>query len=233
MDFINGNLRMIYRRYLTAAFGSALISSIYSLVDMAVVGQYQGPEGTAALAVVAPIWNLLYSLGLLTGLGGSVLFSTAKGQSSPKAQNQFFTISLLATLLLSLISWILLLKLQTPLLQFFGASEALLPFANEYLKPIRFCVPIFLLNQTLAAFLRNDSNPSLATIAVLSGGIFNIFGDYYFVFIIDMGIYGAGLATTLGAGITFLVMLIHFATKRNTLHISNVTFPFSILKKLS
>ena len=55
MDFINGNLRMIYRRYLTAAFGSALISSIYSLVDMAVVGQYQGPEGTAALAVVAPI----------------------------------------------------------------------------------------------------------------------------------------------------------------------------------
>ena len=85
----------------------------------------------------------------------------------------------------------------------------------------------------LAAFLRNDSNPSLATIAVLSGGIFNIFGDYYFVFIIDMGIYGAGLATALGAGITFLVMLIHFTTKRNTLHISNVTSPFSILKKLS
>ena len=48
MDFLNGRLRPIYLRYLTAAFGSALISFIYSVVDMAMVGQYHGPEGTAA-----------------------------------------------------------------------------------------------------------------------------------------------------------------------------------------
>ena len=50
------------------------ISSIYGIVDMAIVGQYQGPDGTAALAVVAPVWNIIYSLGLLTGIGGSVLY---------------------------------------------------------------------------------------------------------------------------------------------------------------
>ena len=61
-------------KYLAAAFGSALISSIYGAVDMAMVGQYQGPQGTAALAVVAPVWNIIYSLGLLMGIGGSVLF---------------------------------------------------------------------------------------------------------------------------------------------------------------
>ena len=48
MDFLNGRLRPIYLRYLTAAFGSALISFIYSVVDMAMAGQYHGPEGTAA-----------------------------------------------------------------------------------------------------------------------------------------------------------------------------------------
>ena len=76
MDLLRGNVKSLYFRYLSAAFGSALISSIYGIVDMAMVGQYQGPNGTAALAVVAPVWNIIYSLGLLTGIGGSVLFST-------------------------------------------------------------------------------------------------------------------------------------------------------------
>ncbi len=55
MDLLKGNVKNIYWGYLAAAFGSSLISSVYSLVDMAMVGKYQGPEGTAALAVVAPV----------------------------------------------------------------------------------------------------------------------------------------------------------------------------------
>ena len=76
---MRGNIKTLYFKYLSAAFGSALISSIYGIVDMAMVGQYQGPDGTAALAVVAPVWNVIYSLGLLMGIGGSVFFSTARG----------------------------------------------------------------------------------------------------------------------------------------------------------
>ena len=52
MDFLTSEIRPMYFRYLTAAFGSALISSIYGVVDMAMVGQYQGPEGTAARASI-------------------------------------------------------------------------------------------------------------------------------------------------------------------------------------
>lgn len=69
----------------------------------------------------------------------------------------------------------------------------------------------------LAAYLRNDNDPALAPVGVLSGGIFNIFGDYVFVFVFDMGIYGAGLATAIGAVISTLVMLTHFLKKSNTL----------------
>ena len=82
MDLLRGNIKTLYFKYLSAAFGSALISSIYGIVDMAMVGQYQGPDGTAALSVVAPVWNIIYSLGLLTGIGGSVLLSAKRGSGA-------------------------------------------------------------------------------------------------------------------------------------------------------
>lgn len=85
MDLLRDRIRPTYFRYLSAAFGSALISSIYSAVDMAMVGQYHGSDGTAALAVVAPLWNVLYSLGLLFGIGGSVLFSSIRGKDRDEA----------------------------------------------------------------------------------------------------------------------------------------------------
>lgn len=219
MNLLQGNVKNIYFKYLSAAFGSALISSIYGLVDMAMVGQYQGPGGTAALAVVAPVWNIIYSLGLLTGIGGSVLFGAARGSGERGKENQYFTTSLLSTLLLGLACWFVIVLFDTQMLLLFGAEETLLPLAKQYLLPVKFIVPVFLFNQMLAAFLRNDNNPGLATAAVLSGGIFNVFGDYFFVFMLDMGIMGAGLATAAGASITFAVMITHFFSKRNTLKI--------------
>lgn len=93
MNFLTEKIRPMYFKYLFAAFGSALITSIYGIVDMAMVGQYHGPEGTAAMAVIAPVWNIIYSLGLLMGIGGSVLFGTLRGQSE-KMRNAQMNISL-------------------------------------------------------------------------------------------------------------------------------------------
>ena len=87
-------IKPIYFKYLSASFGTAMIASIYSIVDVAMVGQYQGPEGTAALAVVAPAWNIIYSLGLLMGAGGSVLFSIRRGgETGDGSENQYFSAS--------------------------------------------------------------------------------------------------------------------------------------------
>ena len=102
MDFLNGRIKPMYFKYLSAAFGSAMISSIYSIVDTAMVGQYHGPEGTAALAVVAPVWNIIYSLGLLVGIGGSVIFSTKRGrEKSGGSENQVFTAALIGAVALA------------------------------------------------------------------------------------------------------------------------------------
>ena len=106
MNLLNGNIKPIYFKYLSAAFGSAMITSIYSLVDMAMVGQYQGPDGTAALAVVAPVWNIIYSLGLLMGIGGSVIFSTVRGQEIQKSgnENEYFTVAVIGSVILAFVS---------------------------------------------------------------------------------------------------------------------------------
>lgn len=165
MDLLRGNIKTLYFKYLSAAFGSALISSIYGIVDMAMVGQYQGPDGTAALA------------------------------------------------------WVGLILFERPLLMFFGTDETLLALAQRYMIPVKVVFPLFLFNQMLAAFLRNDGAPALATLGVLSGGIFNVLGDWFFVFPCDMGVYGAGLATALGSAVSFLVMLTHFASRKNTLRL--------------
>jgi putative MATE family efflux protein len=234
-DVLTGKIKPLYFKYLTAAFGSALISSIYSVVDMAMVGQYQGPNGTAALAVVSPIWNIIYSLGLLMGIGGSVLFSTLRGESEQnrKKSNEYFTASLMGTAILAVITWIAIIFFDRELLTLFGAEETLLPLAQRYLFPVKFAVPSFLLTQLMAAFLRNDGNPGLATKAVLSGGIFNVFGDWFFVFALDMGVMGAGLATVMGSVFSLLIMLTHFFSKRNTLRLERPAKLVSMLKSIS
>lgn len=231
MDCLKDRIGPIYWKYLAAAFGSAMIASVYSLVDMAMVGKYQGPEGTAALAVVAPLWNIIYSLGMLTGAGGSVLFSTARGRTGGDAResNAYFSAAVLEAAALAAAVWLAIIFFDRELLVFFGAEDGLLALARRYVLPIKFVVPTFLLNQMLAGFLRNDGSPALATKAVLAGGIFNIVGDYFCVFTLDMGIMGAGLATAGGSVCTFLMMLSHFFSKRNTLAFSK---PHALLRKM-
>ncbi len=236
MDLINGNIRKNYFKYLLAAFGSAMIVSIYSIVDMAVVGQYQGPNGTAALAVVAPIWNIIYSLGLFMGVGGSILFSAIRGKKDQdqKDANQYFTISLIGAIILSILATLAIVLFEKPILVFFGASDdEILSLAISYLKSIRYVLPLFLFNQYLAAYLRNDNDPLLATIGVLSGGLFNVVGDIVFTFTLNMGIFGAGLATAIGSVISFIVMMIHFFKKKNTLKLVKTDHFFAKLTTIS
>lgn len=145
MDFLTSKIKPMYFKYLSAAFGSALISSIYGVVDMAMVGQYQGPNGTAALAVVSPIWNIIYSLGLLMGIGGSVLFSTLRGKSedNQKKSNEYFTAALIGVIALAILTWLIVIFFDRELLLLFGAEKTLLPLARKY---------IFLLNLPFLVF---------------------------------------------------------------------------------
>ena len=130
------------------------------------------------------------------------------------------------------LTWLTVIFFDVELLRLFGAEETLLPLARSYLLPVKFVVPSFLFTQLMSAFLRNDGNPALATKAVLFGGIFNVFGDYFFVFVLRMGIMGAGLATAMGSVFSLLMMLVHFRSKKNTLRLVKPVELFFILKSI-
>lgn len=98
----------------------------------------------------------------------------------------------------------------------------MLPLAESYLYSIRFTVPIFLFNQVLAAFLRNDNDPALATGAIIFGGLFNVAGDYLLVFTANLGMEGAGIATVACNAVSLLVMLAHFFKKKNSLRLVRI-----------
>lgn len=235
MDLLQSKIKPMYLKYLSAAFGSSFVSTIYGIVDLAMVGKYHGPEGTAAMSVIAPIWNIIYSLGLLVGIGGSVIFSNLRGRDSEnrRESNEYFSAAVIGCGIISVITWLGIAFFDRELLILFGADEALLPLAMRYVLPVKFAVPSFIISQLLSAFLRNDGNPALATKAVICGGVMNVFGDYFFVFVLDMGIMGAGLATVLCSLVSVAIMLTHFFGKKNTLVFVKPESLFAKLKEIS
>ncbi|MDQ0221666.1 MATE family efflux transporter [Streptococcus moroccensis] len=217
MNFLTGNIKKIYRNYLLAAFGSTMIVPIYGIVDAVMVGQSVGAEGVAAMSIIAPMWNIIFGLGIWAGVGGGVLLGVAKGKQNQQGEKEAFSTALIEAGLMALFAYFLIGVFDQGLLRSFGADQVTLPLATQYVKAFLPFIPFFLFNQVLAAFLRNDNAPTLATFAVLGGGLFNVIGDYVFIFIFDMGMTGAALATSIGAIITFIIMLTHFARKNNSL----------------
>lgn len=229
MELLTGKVRPLYFKYLVAASGSALVASIFGVVDAMMVGQYHGPIGSAALAVFNPLWSIIFCLGLLAGIGGSVLFANHRGGGNEEEAQQYFTLSILYGLALSAVAMVGIGLFQDRLFRFFGADDTLLALAKRYLKPILFAIPCCVFSNILSAYLRNDNNPNLATTAVVIGGIFNAIGDYVCVFVLDMGIAGAGLATAVGQFLGIFVMLFHFVRKENTLRFVR---PRAVLRKI-
>lgn len=233
MDLLKDDIFAVYRKFLIAAFGSAFMTSIFSLVDTAVVGQYHGPVGVAAMAVIAPVWNILFSLGLLAGIGGSVLYAVKRGaRASTAPANRYFTAALLIGAALSITTAVGLFLFDEPLLRLFGGEGEILELSLRYMVPVKWGIPLFIFANILMAFIRNDGNPKLATLAVLAGGIFNVFGDYFFVFTCEMGIFGAGLATLIGEVIAVSLMSTHFLRKHSTLRIEMPLVPVLFARQI-
>ncbi|MGN0747819.1 MAG: MATE family efflux transporter [Aristaeellaceae bacterium] len=181
------------------------------------------------MAVISPIWNIIYSPGLLMGIGGSVLFNTLRGkaQENQHRSNEYFTAAVIGVDMLALILF------DRELLALFGAEDSLMPLARRYVLPAKFFVPLFLFSQLLSAFLRSDGSPGLAARAVLLGGLFNVLGDYVLVFVLNLGILGAGLATCLGCLLSVGVMLTHFFSPRCTLRLVRPARLWRMLGKIT
>lgn len=213
MDYLTSSTKVLYRKYLIASLGSALVITIYSFVDTIAVGQSEGPAGTAAMAVITPIFGILVFFGILFGIGGSVLMNNAKGAGNEEKGNAYFTTALILVVGFTVVTWVLFARFSKPILFFFGATQGTLPLVMRYVQWLLRCWPIFIFSTFIGAFVRNDNAPGLVMAGVISGGCFNIFGDWFFVFPLGMGMEGAAIATVLGTTLQCLILCSHLFRK--------------------
>ena len=219
MDLLTDKIRPLYARYLIAATGSALVYSVFGIVDAAMIGNYHGPVGNAALAVFSPIWAVGYCLGLLSGVGGGVLFGNARGKGDEESAQATFSVTVLFGAALSALAVLIIGIFRMPLLRLFGGDDTLIPLCTDYLSPILFALPCCIFVNIWSSFLRNDGAPVLPAVAVIAGGCLNVLGDYLLIYRMDMGIRGAGIATAAGLYLSNLIMLLHFLRKKNSLRL--------------
>lgn len=232
MDLIRDNIRAVYLKYLAAALGSTIILSIYSSVDMIAVGQYAGPTGTAALSCVTPLWSIMIGLGILLGVGGSIRMSLARGEGDETAARRWFSVTCVFLLVATVVVTACFFLFLDDLLRFFGADEALLPRCREYAQWLRWSAPAFLLGPALSSFIRNDGAPFLCTMGVVCGGVLNMFGDWFFVFVLDMGLSGAGLATAAGQYVCLFILFTYFLRKKQGLRWERPAAPLRSLAEV-
>ena len=232
MDLLRQDVKKLYLHYLFASLGSAIVVSIYSFVDTIAVGQAEGPQGTAAMAVITPMYGITVFLALLCGIGGGVLMSKAKGAGQEEKGNACFTAALVLMTLLTAVCWLAFLLFPEAIFTVFGADEALMPMVLRYARWIIWFCPLFLFSVFLSCFIRNDGNPGLAMRAVVIGGVFNIFGDWFFVFPLGMGIAGAAIATVCGYIIQTVILCTHFFSPKCHLKLVRPYEPAQAFRKI-
>lgn len=126
MDLLNDSVKNLYFRYLFPSMGSAVVASVYLMTDAVVIGKGIGDNALAALNMTTPIISFMLSIGILFGIGGSVLFSVHKGTGDDEKANKCFTTALLGVLTAAIIICVLFNIFDKQILSLMGAKDELL-----------------------------------------------------------------------------------------------------------
>lgn len=222
----------LFFRYLIPAIMGTMVTSIYVLADTIIIGKGIGIDAMAALNIVLPLFNIFFGNGLLFGVGGSVLMAIARGRGDAKAGECYFTVATILNFVTCILYTILLWIFMEPIAKFLGATEVTMPYIRNYAPYVIAGLSVFAFSTFLQTFVRNDGAPKLAMIAVVTGGISNVFLDILFVYPLDMGMAGAAIASVIGSGITVFILLFHFASQSNGLRFSLHGFSISYVKNI-
>ncbi len=220
MDLIKDDVRKLFYKFLIPAISSAVAVAAYSLVDTIAIGQGVGPDGTAACALVLPIFSIANFIALLCGVGGSVLMSRARGGGNREKGDAYFTASIVLVAGLTLIAWTLGNLFQEQFYRLCGADDLLMPYAKEYGAWIFAFMPSFVMTAFLGCFVRTDGSPRFAMCSTLIGGVVNIIGDWLFVFPLNMGMAGAAIATVMGSVVQALLLLGYILLRKTSLKLA-------------
>ncbi|KOS63157.1 MATE family efflux transporter [Lysinibacillus sp. FJAT-14222] len=225
-------LKPLFFSYLFPAMIGMLLMSVNILVDGIFVSHGVGPTALAGVNIAVPIFSILLSISLWIGMGGATLFSISLGEGNKKRAHQLFTLAF-TTMIVVVLTLVLILLLNLKEVSYiFGASDATYPYVQEYLHVILIFGVFYTIENLLSIFIRNDGNPKLAMMGLITTSVLNIILNYIFIFVLDYGVTGCALATALSTIIGMSVLCLHFFRKQSELKFVRKFFSIADLKKI-
>lgn len=216
----NGKIFKEFIKYVSFNIMGQLAYSCYTLADTFFVSSALGSNGLAALNLAFPVLCFINGTGLMIGIGGGTKFTVSKIRGEKDKANRVFTNSVYLVLVFSVLFFLSGVFLSDKIVCLLGADDTIFTMTNTYLQTMLFFAPAFLINNLLQCFVRNDGSPSLSMAAMITGSLSNVVLDYIFVFPLDMGIFGAILATGLAPVISIMVLSPYILKRKNSFHLT-------------
>ncbi len=211
-----------------------LVNAIYNIVDRIFIGNVIGYMGIAGITIGFPVMLIMMGFGMLVGFGGTSLVSIKLGEGKKEEADKIISNSFMIFLFFSLIITILGLIFLTPMLSFFGASEEVMPYAQQYLQIILLGTFFQFLSFGMNNFVRGEGNPKIAMGTMLIGAVLNIILDTLFIVVLKMGIRGAALATIISMFVSAVWVMKYFFSIKCVLKITlkNMIPDFPVIKNI-
>ncbi|MCF0167531.1 MAG: polysaccharide biosynthesis C-terminal domain-containing protein, partial [Bacteroidales bacterium] len=218
----------LLKQYALPAIIAMTASSLYNMVDSIFIGRGVGAMAISGLAVTFPLMNLSTAFGTLVGVGAATLISMLLGQKNYKMANRVLGNVVMLNIAIGVIFSLLALLFLNPILYFFGASDVTISYAREYMTIILLGNIITHLYFGLNGVIRAAGHPRQAMAATILTVALNTVLDPIFIFVLDMGIKGAAIATVLAQTVSLIWVLKIFSNKDELLHFSREVFRFDM-----
>lgn len=225
--------KLLIQQAVPASIG-ILVMSLNILVDSIFVGNWVGPIAIAAINVVLPISFFIAAIGMAIGIGGASVLSRALGENNYTKAIRVFGNQTALTLVITLTFMALGLLFTDLLVDNFGGKEAIFKPAKEYYTIVLYGVPILALCMMGNTVIRAEGKPKFAMIAMIIPSATNLFLDYLLINVFDLGMVGAGWATTISYVCCFISIVYFFIFKSELrLQPHHLKFDFTILKEIT
>lgn len=221
-------------QYSVPAIIASVATSLYNIVDSIFIGQGVGTMAISGLAITFPLMNLVIAFCVFIAAGGSAISSIFLGQKDYSRATTVLSNVVKLSLVHSIVFGGLSLIYIDEILYFFGATDATIKYAREFMKIILYGTPISYLFIVLNNLMRATGYPKKAMQSALLSVLINIILAPIYIFILKWGIAGAALATICGQAVALVWHIKHFKAKTSFVHFdkSHNHFSWSIIKNV-
>ncbi len=197
----------LLRQFAVPSIIAMLVSSLYNIVDQIFIGHGVGYLGNAATNVAYPLTTICLAIALLIGIGSASRYSIYLGQKEEEKAARVVGNGVCMMFVLGTLYAIMIEVLLYPMLNAFGATKDVLPYAVSYTRITAVGMPLLIVTNAMSNLARADGSPKYSMTSMLIGAIINTILDPVFIFIFDMGVAGAAIATVIGQVCSFVYAL--------------------------